>query len=94
MTYDEGISLTSVDMNRIDGHRLVADRVRLDDRHVVLVDREDEVRVARERDKAETVTLALGDRNDSKLSVAVAACKAAQAVNQDRVWSKSGDNQY
>ncbi len=46
MTYDEGISLTSVDMNRIDGDRLVADRVRLDDRHVVLVDREDEVGVA------------------------------------------------
>ena len=42
-------------MKGVDGVRLGADGVRLDDGHVVVVDAEDVVRLARDRHKAEAV---------------------------------------
>ena len=46
----------------------MVDRISLNDRHVVPVDREGEVRVARHRNKAETVTRALGDVDDGEVT--------------------------
>ena len=82
--YNERVTLTSVDLDRVDNDRLVVDRVSLNDRHVVPVDREGEVRVARHRNKAETVTRALGDVDDRKVCV-VAAGGATQPIEEGRV---------
>ena len=60
--------------------------VGLNDSHVVAVDREGVVGVARQRDEAEAVTAALGDVEHRQLSISsVGARSAALAVDERRV---------
>ena len=47
-TYDKGVTLASEDLEGVDTVRLGADAVGLNDGQVVIVDAEDEVRVARQ----------------------------------------------
>ena len=49
--------LTGEDLNLVNAQGLGADRVRLDDGHIVTINREREVRVARDGDKAEAVAI-------------------------------------
>ena len=83
-TYDERVPLASVNLDRVHDHGLVVDRVRLDHRHVVPVDREREVRVACHRHQPEPVPLAL--RHVEHRQVARRApCEPPQPVDQRRV---------
>ena len=61
------VALTSVDLDGVDGKGLVVDGVDFNDSHVVTVDGEGEVGVARDGNEAEAVTLALGDGDDRKV---------------------------
>lgn len=54
-TYDEGVTLAGVDLDGVDREGLVVDGVGLDDGHVVAVNGEDIVGVARQREKTHTV---------------------------------------
>ena len=80
-TYNKGVPLPGEDLDRVDDDRLVVDRISLNDRHVVPVDREREVRVARHRDKTETVTLALSDIDDGEFT-GFTARKPTETVDQ------------
>ena len=64
----------------------MVDRVDLDDRHVVSVDRERVVGIARERHQAEPVALALLDRDDRKVGACALRRRGApEAVDESRV---------
>ena len=82
--YNERVTLTSVDLDRVDNDRLVVDRVSLNDRHVVPVNREREVRVTGHRDEAETVALALSHVDDGEVAVCTTG-KATETVDQRAV---------
>ena len=56
-TYDERVTLGSEDLDRVDGDWLRLDTIGLDDGEVVVVDAEDVVRVARQRDEPEAVAI-------------------------------------
>ena len=86
VTYDERVPLASKDLDRVDSDGLVVHAVSLNDSHVVAVDREGVVGVARQRNKAEAVTAALGDVEHRELSISsVGARSAALAVDERRV---------
>lgn len=78
-TYDEGVTLAGVDLDGVDREGLVVDSVGLDDGHVVAVDGEDIVGVAREREKTHTVAESTVS-NDATLTiwVGLTACPAQQ----------------
>ena len=82
--YNERVTLTSVDLNRVDNDRLMVDRVSFNDRHIVSVDRECEVRVTGHRDEAETVALALRHVDDREVAVCTTG-EAAETVDQRAV---------
>lgn len=83
-TYDERVALTREDLDGVHYQRLVTDRVGLDDRHIVPVNREREVRVARNGNKAEAVALALGDVENGEIGSS-ATSEAAKAIDQSSV---------
>ena len=56
-TYDERVTLGREDLNRVYSDRLSLDAIGLDDGEVVVVDAEDVVRVARQRDEPEAVAI-------------------------------------
>ena len=87
-TYDEGVPLACEDLDGVDGERLVVDRVDLDDGHVVAVDGEREVRVARHGDEAEAVALALGDGDDGEVD-RVAPGVTADSIDEDSVRTET-----
>lgn len=55
-TYHEGITLTGEDLDRVNGQRLCVDAIDFDDGHGVVIDRENVVRVAGDRDQTESIT--------------------------------------
>ena len=61
---DSGVTLTRVDLERLHSQGVCLDTVRLDDRHVVAVDRDIVLRAATEVDEPKPVPLALGDGGD------------------------------
>ncbi len=83
-TYDEGVPLTGEDLDRVDNDRRVVDCISLNDRHIVSVDREGEVRVAGHSDEAETVALALGDIEYGEIA-RVTTGETAKTVDQCRI---------
>ena len=56
-TYDEGVPLSSENLDLIYSQRLVVDSVDLDNCHIVVVDAELPVGIARNRDKTEPVAM-------------------------------------
>ncbi len=88
---DERVPLAGEDLDLVNREGSVADSVHLDDVQVVAVDGEREVGIARHRDKAETVALAL--RNvDHGESTGVTPSEAAESVDQDRVRTRTTQN--
>ena len=80
---DERVPLPGEDGERIDNNGLVVDAVSFNDSHVVTIDGERVVRVARNRDEADAVALALGNADDGKRSVRpVAPGVATQPIDQ------------
>ena len=67
----------------------MVDSIDLDDGHVVTVDGEGEVGVARDGHEAEAVPLALGDGDDGEVG-RVATSEAAESVDEDGV--RTGTN--
>ena len=84
---DERVALAGEDPDGVDRERLVVDGVGLNDGHVVAVDGELEVRVARHRDEAEAVALALGDGDDSEFGRGATGVPA-KSIDEDRVGTK------
>ena len=82
--HNNRIALGGVDSNRVYCNRPGLNAIGFNNGHVVAVDREGEVGVARDRDEAEAVALALGDRYDGEVG-RIAASKATETVDQDGV---------
>ena len=84
----ERVPLPCEDVDRVDRMRASVDRVRLDDRHRVLIDAEYEVHVARHRDKPETVPPAVGDGDDGEVG-GEGCVRAAPAVDKGSISTSS-----
>ena len=90
---DERVALACVDLDLVNGEGLVVDRVDLDDRHVVAVDRERVVGVARERGETEAVTLALGDSDNGELGGGtLRGRRAAKTVDERRIRTNAEED--
>lgn len=54
-THHKGVSLSGENLDRVDSERLAVNAINFDDSHIVVVNREDEVRTTRDSHQAETV---------------------------------------
>ena len=55
-TYHEGITLSGEDLDRVNGQCLCVDAIDFDDGHGMVIDGENVVRVAGDRDQTESIT--------------------------------------
>ena len=78
--------MAGVDRDLISSKSLVVDTVNFDDSHSVVVNRESEVRIARERNQTETVTLAGLDADNSEVGAGTIAV-TTQTVDQSGIGS-------
>ena len=67
----------------------MVDPIDLNDGHIVALDGEREVRVARDRNEAEAVALALRDINDREVA-RVPTRETAQTIDEDRIPTHPG----
>jgi hypothetical protein len=83
---NERVALTGVYNERIDYKRLSVNAIGLDNRHIVSIDREGEVWIARDRDETETVSLARFNSYDSQICCqAVSSIISPGAVDKCRI---------
>ena len=85
-TYDERVPHAGEDLKRVDLARLNIDRIGLNDGHIVTVNAEGEVRIARDRNQTETVTLAGLDADNSEVGAGAIAV-TTQTVDQSGIGS-------
>ena len=85
---DERVALACVDLDFVHGERLVVDGIDLDDGHVVVVDGEGEVGVARNGDEAEAVAFALRHGDNGQVD-RVTTSVPAKAVDKHCVGAQT-----
>ena len=70
ITYDEGITLASEDLDGVDSVRMAVRPFHLNDRHVVSVDGEHPIWIARDADQPEAIpTMVVSERGGGLLNI-------------------------
>ncbi len=86
-TYNERVPLTGENLDRVHGDGFDVDAVDLDNGEVVALNGKDMVGIAREREQAEAVALALGDIDHGQRRVSITTGETTETVDESRIRS-------